>query len=263
MSYSAKNYLGLLKSLLPRGRFWNRDDGSVLTQVLYGKAEELSRVDFRSDDLINESFTTKADELLEEHEIDFGVDTEDIEIASTVAQRREVIHAKKVEVGQQDKGYFEDIASALDYTIHIEESIPARVGIVAVGEAVGSAKLIYKWIVYVHIDGLVESRQVNLTRLINEIAIRKPAHTMVFFLFYGTGFGRCFGKGFDRIPHYDNSWPELEFGRCFSDGFANAYDYDAVYLTGGFNSGFGTCFDAYHGGCFDFDEFGDGFFKPS
>lgn len=263
MSYDAKNYLGLLKSLLSRGRFWTRADGSVLGQILYGEAEELARVDERSSDLINECFTTKANELLEEHEIDFGLYDENIEIASTIEQRRGVIHSKKIATGEQDKGYFEDIATVLDYTIHIQESVPARVNISVVGDGCGDARLIFKWIVYVHIDDLVESRQVNLTRLINEIATKKPAHTMVFFLFYGACFGRGFGKGFTRTPYYDNSWPELEFGREFSNCFANAYDYDGVYLTGGFSNCFGIGFDSHHGGCFNYDEFNDGFFKPS
>lgn len=261
MGWGAEYYRDQLKSLLPKGKFWTRAISSILHQILYGKADELARVDTRSDDLIQEAFTLRADETLSEHELDFGIDTEDIQVITSDSERRNQINAKLVATGGQSKKYFEGIADSLGYDIVIYEPRPAWTGIVAVGDGVGDQYILFKWVVYVLLDNLVESRQVNISRLYYEINLRKPAHTQMFMDFYGAAFSREFNMAFDRIPYYDNSWLELDFGRELDDSFANAYDYDGIYLTGAFDKDFGIGLDRNPGGAFSYDDFGDGYNK--
>lgn len=261
MGWSAEEYRKQLLSLLPKGRFWTRAVESFLSEYMHALGEEFSRFDERTEDLIDEAYPTYTTELIAEHEEDYGIDTEDVQVTTSVAERRNQINAKLIAVGQQNKEYFEEIAESLEYDITIYENTPFWAGVGAAGDSCGDLNILFKWIVYVNTDTLVESRQVNLSRLIYEITLRKPAHTQVFFDFYGPAFSREFSKDFDRIPYYDNSWPELDFGRGFDNSFANAFDYDGVYLTGAFDKDFGIGFDRRPGGAFSYDEFGDGFDK--
>lgn len=261
MGWSSKEYKKQLQSLLPKGPFWTRAAESILGEVLYGEADELARFDARTEDLITESYTSQTTELIAEHELDYGVDTEDVGVVTSLQDRRDIITAKLIAVGGQNKEYFEEIATNLEYEIEIFEPVPFRCGVSTCGDTCGDAITIFRWIVYVLTENLVESRQVNLSRLIFEISSRKPGHTQVFFRFYGNAFSRAFGRGFDRIPFYDNSWLELDFGREFDDSFANAYDYDGVNLIGAYDKSFGLDYDRDTGGGFSYDDFSTGYDK--
>lgn len=261
MGWSAEEYRRQLLSLLPKGSFWTRAVTAEHSQYMHALGEEYARFDTRTETLIEESYPLKTTELIAEHEEDYGIENEDVQVTTSLQERRNQVNAKLIAVGQQNAGYFEDIASSLEYDVTVTLNIPFRAGIGVAGDPCGDGDLIYKWIVYVNTEALVESRQVNLSRLIFEIESRKPAHTQVFFAFYGPAFSREFSADFDRIPYYDNNWPELDFGRGFDNSFANAYDYDGVYLTGSFDKDFGIAFDRRPGGAFSYDEFGIGFDK--
>lgn len=75
MARDFASYKRLLQALLPRGRAWNSDD-LTREQLLSGKAVELSRVDFRVDDLQDERDTRTVRELLGEFESELGLVTE-------------------------------------------------------------------------------------------------------------------------------------------------------------------------------------------
>jgi len=146
-----EHYRKLLQSLLPRGRFWTRAESSVLTQLLNGCGEELSRVEQRAEDLIVEAAPTLIQETFPEWETDFAIPDEGKELESTDAGRRQVIQAKLVATGQQNKEYFYDIASALGYTITIEGIIKSLVGEMTVGDiCITEDDSIYYW--FVNID---------------------------------------------------------------------------------------------------------------
>jgi uncharacterized protein YmfQ (DUF2313 family) len=251
------NYQDLLYSLMPKGRLWTRDRTSNLAKLLYAFGGELARVDTRALDLIDERSPLKTTELIEEFEEDYDI-TDPYE---SITKRREEIYAKEISTGSQHKGYYEGIAEALGYTVYIHENTPAWVGIAGAGDPCGDQDQLFKWIVYIYLDGLTESEDINISKLISEINRVKPAHTHVFFNFYEIEFGRGFDMAFDRCPHYDNSWPDGEYSRDFSNAFTNAYDYDGVNYTGSFSHAFNLSLDRASGGGFHFLQFGDGFFK--
>jgi hypothetical protein len=54
MARTSLGYRKQLQSLLPKGKLWNRREDSILTQLLYGIAEEFVRIEERTENLINE-----------------------------------------------------------------------------------------------------------------------------------------------------------------------------------------------------------------
>ena len=293
----AKTYLEyrkLLQSLLPKGAFWTRAEDSTLTELLNAFGDELARVEQRGIDLIDEAFSDTITELLEEWEEDFDLPPAGFDLASTTEGRRNDISAKIIAVGQQNKEYFEEIAEALGYTITITEFEKSLVGIITIGDSIiASERCVFFWIVNVWIENNEDdfdpcpwypfsfSRDFdnsfanaydvrgyrvnnnNIESLMYNIRLRKPGHTHILFRFYNVEFSNAFDNSFRALPWWDGSWWPLSFSSEFSNDFANNSDYDGVRLTGGFSSAFSEAFDSYRGGDFHFDQFGDGFLKPT
>ena len=84
-------YCRMLRDLLPPGRLWRLDEGSVLHRFLCAAAEELARVHQRALDLLREADPGQAAELLEEwealHALVAGDATPDARRAAVVARR--------------------------------------------------------------------------------------------------------------------------------------------------------------------------------
>jgi uncharacterized protein YmfQ (DUF2313 family) len=275
MGRSALQYRKQLQSLLPKGKLWNRNEDSLLTKVLYGMAEELSRVEERIENLILEKLLNSTNELLTEHETDFGLPEENEDLQPTTELRRRELKSKLLEVGQQDKMYFDDICLAFSYDVWIEEFKPAWCGVMVSGDPCGNQTNIFYWKIHINIDSIVvpvltsfniafdtgfqnlvnnysanETILVDLTKIIAKINKLKPAHTHVLFDFYDAGFDRGFGRGFRRFFHYDNYWVGLGFDSIFSNGFENTFDYSGVNFKGAFGYGFSIDFDRDSGGGF-------------
>lgn len=285
MAKSQARYLALLKSLLPRGAAWNRDPDSILTQVLSALADEFSRIDGRGDDILLESYPGSTTELISEHEEDFGIPEEGRNLGSTLAERRADLSAKWVAVGQQDKGYFINVAEKLGYTVTITEYKPFWCGIGASGDSCGGLVNLFYWKVNVDIDGTevgfdigfdtgfpsLEKDDIDyiwtlvrsLDVIIFEINKIKPGHTIALYDFYNAGFSRGFSWGFKGFPYHDGTIPIQSFQSGFSNGFNSLGNYDGTYLTGGFDSGFNLAFDARFGGGFEYTPFSDGFQKEA
>jgi len=253
----------LLSSLLPKGKIWNRISSSVLQKLLYGLSDELSEIDSRILNLYEEKDVRTAVELLTEHETDFGLPDEGDEISTITSERQDELHTALLKVGQQFKDYYVELVEPIGYDITITEFTPCWAGLAQAGDPCGDQNNIFFWKVNILLSSVDETAEVNLTKLINKIEGSKPAHTHVLYDFYGAEFGRGFSTAFDRIPHYDNSWSELDFGRGFSNAFANAYDYDGINYTGAFNHSFSIAFDRHSGGDFDHSGFSTDFFKPN
>lgn len=72
----AAAYAKMLASLLPPGRVWRLETGTVLANVLLGAADELERIHERGQDLIEESDPRTTDELLEDFERVLDLDSD-------------------------------------------------------------------------------------------------------------------------------------------------------------------------------------------
>ncbi len=251
---TSTEYLRLLQSLLPKGLAWNRDDDSTLTEFLHGEAEEFARVDNRADDLLAERNTLTTNELLSDHENDLGLPDDCSEETETVTERRNNVHSKFIQLGQQFSQYFIDIAAALGWVITITEFSPFICGVGASGDACGDSEVIFYWRVTIDLtdvniiyftagnsqSGDLLSFTSSLSPLQCILNSLKPAHTRLIFDFIGPAFGYGFSSAFDSLPSGSED-----------------------YLIGAYDQSFSSAFDTYLGGEFDFGAFDISFRKPS
>lgn len=275
MARGISEYKNLLLSLLPKGKLWTRQSGTLFVNFFRGLAGEFKRVDDRIDDLLKEFHVTTTNELLEEHETDFGLPDNGFSLAATDDGRREELLTSLVQTGGQDKYYYEELAENLGYDVNITQYQPFWAGIMSCGDPCGPQNNLFYWKVGIEINSVEEPMEVNISKLIYKVNATKPAHTKVLYDFEGleanrgvvgkklVEFDRSFGRAFDRIPYYDNLWglveeKELDFGREFSNAFANAYDYYGANLVGPYNAAFSIAFDRYTGGSYT-REFSDAF----
>lgn len=285
MGRSAIQYKNLLKSLLPRGRALTRALGTTLDELLYALGEELSRVEERAYDLASESVVSTATELLPEYEEEFGLPLPGLELKTTIEGRRADISAKMIAVGQQNRGYYEEIAEAMGYDIVFETFRCLRSGTMRAGDRLGEELAIFLWLVRVDLNGdkgafglgfspeevdclaandwaWAQSQTIFYTNLRQEFERIKLAESEVRFDYYGRGFDRGFGYGFMSFPSYDGSVIPEAYDSAFDDSFMNNNSYDGDYLIGGYDNGFNLAFDAHFGESFFKDEFGEGFARP-
>ena len=233
MAFNTTNYLRLLQALLPKGRAWNRDDGSMLTEVLQAQADELARVDGRSDVLLNERDTRLTSELLIEHETDLGLPDTCSTEGETIQERRRAAHAKLIALGQQNPAYFIELALAFGWTITITEYTPFWCGVGGSGEPCGDQETIFYWkvsiaygsgdIIYFLCDSSESGDPISYIpgteSLVCLLSKYKPAHTVFFFDYVGPEFDRAYSAAFDSLPSESEGYLEGAFWREFGSGF--------------------------------------------
>jgi len=282
MAHSALNYKEMLKSLLPRGRALTREIDSWLDQLLYAYAEEFARVDSRADDFLLEAYSSTTNELIAEHEADYGIKWDG---TTQLAARRELVTAKLVARGQQDGSYFVQVADKIMYLVSIEEFQPCWAGIAVSGDPCGDQVNIFFWKVNTDINAqlgafsfefadmefkstsLLDITYVaRLTRsldvLIETINGIKPGHTTALYDFYNVAYSRAFHWGFNAMPINDATIPIEEYQSEFSSAFTAVGNYDGSYLIGAFNGGFCLSYDRYNGGEFESTAFDTTFRRP-
>ncbi len=118
---TADDYLSQLQALLPQGPAWPRDSSATLTMLLQAMADEMSRVDNRAAQLIDETDPRTTDELLADWERVAGLPDTCVATSQTTAQRRAALHAKLTTLGGQSAAYFIALAANLGYTVTITE----------------------------------------------------------------------------------------------------------------------------------------------
>ena len=251
MAKSAIDYLRLLQALLPRGKAWNREEGSVLTEFLYGEGEEFARVDSRSDDLLVERDTRYANELLIDHEIDLGLPDECSPVPQTIQERRFAAHSKLIALGQQNPAYFIELAAAYGWIVTITEYTPCWCGVGGSGDPCGDQETIFYWKVTIEFGGgeivyaLSGSSECGdwiaylsgIEAMICSLERYKPAHTVLIFGYEGAEFSSAYSR-------------RSSFNAMLSG--------EEDYLYGEFWQGFGEGFDVHYGGEFDRGAFKGG-----
>jgi uncharacterized protein YmfQ (DUF2313 family) len=116
--YGRESYLAQLKALLPPGRVFNLEPDSVLSRVLEGVADELTRVNARGADLINESDPRTAVETLSDWEATVGLpDARVTAIPSTTAGRQVAITQKYTTREGQNRAFFDQLCAACGYPL--------------------------------------------------------------------------------------------------------------------------------------------------
>lgn len=281
MARTALEYKQLIKSLLPKGRAWNRDVDSILDQYCYALGEEFARIDARHGDLILECHVNTSTELLAEHEADYGLSDGS---AYSTAERQAILHTQLLSTGGLYPNYYIDLIGVLGYTITITEYTPAWVNVATIGDTVGDQNIIFLFTVGIDVDGddgqfdigftsdfnmkqsnditVYQSRVRSFDSVINVIRPIKPAHMRDLYEFYGCSFDRAYDWSFDAFPANDDSIPIPQFGWDFSMAFAAHHTYDGTWLVGSFDSAFSTAYDSHFGGYFNKDDFSTDFHRP-
>jgi len=235
MARDFNSYLRMLLSLLPKGKAW-QDDG-VMKEILTGEAVEFARVDSRVDDLLVERDTRTTSELILEHEEDFGLPDDCLEIATlTMAERRAQLNTKLRALGSLHKQYYINLGATLGYTITIDEFTPAWCGLAVAGDPCGDQDNLFYWLVNVHYDFINPFIDYpDLECLCNRL---RPAHTIALFRIYGPEYDNAFSNAFNAMPIAD-----LSIG-AFDKGFDRAFDkfYGGAFERESFNNEFDTIF---------------------
>ncbi|OFW46537.1 MAG: hypothetical protein A2003_02530, partial [Acinetobacter sp. GWC1_38_13] len=199
MPYSVSEYLKMFLNLFPTGRAWSRDTNGILYKLSNAHAEELVRIDLRSEELLIERDTRKTSDLLTDHERDLGLPDECTDVASSISQRRNAAFAKFVTEGGLHKQSYIDLASDLGFDITITEFKPFWCGIGVSGDGCGDQSNIFYWQIntYISPESWIEFRSNEsqcgdmLTYVAGTIEQQcilnkhKPAHTVIIWKYFG------------------------------------------------------------------------------
>lgn len=194
MGIDAAGYLSNLQALLPVGAAFSREPDAAFTRLLTALAVELSRVDARGENLIDEADPRTAVELLPDWERITGLPDPCIGRLDTVAGRRAAVQDRLTGGGGQSRAYFISLAAAIGFTIEITEFRPFLAGSLA-GDLLSNGEWIFVW--RVHAAEITElhhfvagSSAGEVLRswgddLLLECVISrlKPAHTQIIFTY--------------------------------------------------------------------------------
>ncbi len=118
--YPPSAYGRQLKQLLPPGSVWFLESGSKIDRVLLAISDELSRIDARGLDLINESDPRTADETIGDWERILSLPDERVtEISAVLAERRLAVTQKYTAGKGQNEAFYIALALACGYVVTI------------------------------------------------------------------------------------------------------------------------------------------------
>ncbi|TAL89295.1 MAG: DUF2313 domain-containing protein [Candidimonas sp.] len=142
--FSADDFKTALFRLLPRGRAWPRDPGSVQGSVLSAFAQGFADHSDRSFNLLKDAFPPTTYELLPEWESTLGLPDPCAGPLPTIQQRVAQVVARFTYTGGQSAAYYESVASNLGYLITITQFAPSRFGR-TFGKSFGGQDWAYAW----------------------------------------------------------------------------------------------------------------------
>lgn len=141
--YSAADYLSALQALMPRGRIWSRDPGTVQTKVLAGLSKSYEVQNARANNLLVDAFPSSTVELLPEWEATLGLPSPAIGPAPSVLARQTLVVARFVGAGGQSIPCFTRYASLLGFGVTIQPHAPFRCGQSRCGQPLGGTEQMY------------------------------------------------------------------------------------------------------------------------
>lgn len=113
MAVNQQGWLAALQALLPPGRAFNREPGSVLTQVLGAIAAMLLAAQLKFEDLLDQADPRRATSLLPDWERAFGLPDTCTPAGQIVLDRQRAVYQRLTEQGGQSRAYFIDLADKL------------------------------------------------------------------------------------------------------------------------------------------------------
>lgn len=190
----AEVYKRTLLQLMPPGRAFPREDGTTLSKLALGLADELCRVDERSADLIAE-FPLSTSELLSDWERALGLPDDCVPAGADEDERRASVVARLNESADNTPQGFIDIMATLGYAASVDEFDPFHVGLGAVGDGVAGDQWQFVWRLNIGTEVEADYFRAGVSRagdrvcdfglesvecLVNKL---KPAHTLALFAY--------------------------------------------------------------------------------
>lgn len=193
-------YAAQLAALLPTGRAWPRENGSVLMALVRGMADELARIDGRASDLFEEVDPRTTLELLADWERAAGLPDACTPAPDSISERQAALLMQLTALGGQSRAWFTACAAALGYAITIDEFQPFRM-LSRIGERLGSEAWAHNWRInvlppatdtgegftlrYFRMGSRMGERLVGFGSIDFECVMRRarPAHTSLLFAY--------------------------------------------------------------------------------
>ncbi|GCE83075.1 YmfQ family protein [Komagataeibacter diospyri] len=189
-SFSAADFRAALLRLLPTGRIWSREPGSMPYQLATVWAPTFQRSSARGANLITDGFPSTTVELLTEWEATLGLPDPCAGTSPTLEQRQAQVVARLTDSGGASKSYFIAFAKALGFDITITEFVPSRYG-KTYGGTYGGDDWAFAWQVSIPAFTLRNRQYGDVygepyatwgsTVIQCEFSARKPAHTILLF----------------------------------------------------------------------------------
>jgi uncharacterized protein YmfQ (DUF2313 family) len=150
--YSAADYGAAARALMPRGRVWSLEPGTVQAQVMDSLMSPLERLDASAVALLGDIFPASTSALLAEWEESFGLPDPCLVPNATDDQRRDQVVARFTGGGGQSAARFTAFAAALGFEISITVYAPFRAGCARAGGRLLGAAWAHAWLVTVRSD---------------------------------------------------------------------------------------------------------------
>lgn len=126
MAVGTAAYALQLRQLLPQGRAWTLDAGSVLMRLLRALAASLARLDAALTRLLDESLASRTYDLLPDWEHEFGLPDKCSLPAATIPERRAAVLFKQVHPEYANEAWFHRVADFYGVSIRIEAGNQAK-----------------------------------------------------------------------------------------------------------------------------------------
>lgn len=189
-SFSVGDFRAALLRLLPVGRIWSREPGSMPYQLASVWSPTFQRNSACAANLITDAFPSTSTELLTEWEDTLALPDPCAGAAPTIEARRAQVVARLTDGGGASPAYFIAFAKALGYDITITEFAPSRFG-KKFGGTFGGDGWAYTWQVNLPSFTIAYRKFGDIfgepyatwgsTVVQCELTPRKPAHTILIF----------------------------------------------------------------------------------
>ncbi|WP_157218664.1 YmfQ family protein [Flavisphingomonas formosensis] len=174
--FSADDYAGAIRDLMPTGRVWPKDPGSVQGKLIAALALLPAQIDADAIALLADAFPAGTTGLLPEWEESLGLPDPCLGNSPTLAQRQGSVLARFTAGGGQSRQRFIDFAAALGFTISIEDYATFRAGESSAGQPACGDEWAFTWGVTI----IANTSNLPVSALNCEMEAIKPAHTYIF-----------------------------------------------------------------------------------
>jgi uncharacterized protein YmfQ (DUF2313 family) len=122
MTVSVAHVVSMLRGLLPRGKAWEAETGTVFASLLTAIAQEPTRLLARVDVLFDEADPRTTTETIDEWENDFGLPGK-CEQPATLSARRVALVAKVTANAPPDFARINELAAQAGYVVTVKEYV--------------------------------------------------------------------------------------------------------------------------------------------